>query len=513
MKSLLGKISSIAITLRNIAHRFGVWSSADKAKYNNLIDLVPEVGDETDPDRQEAIIPLFDDESMMTMAFNFIRAHQVDKKYKIRFLYVLTSIDQPYKYWRKTLDRYLFKFHLRKIAKVYRIPVGAIAYSNFFHDYERAPQTIPTKEALLALQYKDIVIGDLVYDTYMRYRSKPAAALDDPELYRIIGYAQVLTDYWNKILIQRHPSFLLFPYCAYIHWGIPARMAMKNGITVLVYGSPYYYLARPNTHFPYHTKNFNLYPKLWQNLSNKTEKMMLAKNRIEERLMGKTIGDLGYMKQSSYEGPSTTFKPTEGRPFAVVFLHCFFDSPHIYGDLVFPDFLDWVTHILDFASIRPQFDFLVKPHPNGMPGNDPIILSLREKYARYPNIQFLDKNLSNQSLASLKPNAIFTVYGTIAHEFAYLGVPVICAGENPHKMYNFVYQTTTVEAFNTYLENLGDIVLPENYSKEQILEFYYMHYLYFAPGIDAISHPMEKNFQNGNWVMYPEFQLEDLIYA
>ena len=26
---------------------------------------------------------------------------------------------------------------------------------------------------------------------------------------------------------------------------------------------------------------------------------------------------------------------------------CFFDSPHIYNDLVFPDFYEWITFTLD----------------------------------------------------------------------------------------------------------------------------------------------------------------------
>jgi hypothetical protein len=55
--------------------------------------------------------------------------------------------------------------------------------------------------------------------------------------------------------------------------------------------------------------------------------------------------------------------------------------------------------------------------------------------------------------------------------------------------------------------------LPENYDKEKILEFYYMHYLYFAPGIDAITHPIQNDFHKGTWSMYSQIEIEKLIYS
>ncbi|MDP4712434.1 MAG: hypothetical protein NWS63_14635 [Saprospiraceae bacterium] len=504
---------SIFYTIKNIAYRYFLWSKDDNLKHNHFKNLVPNIIGKDSSDREEVIIPLFDDESMIKMVFSFIKNHQIDVKYKLRFLYVLTGIDHHHKIWKVILDKYFFRYHILKVSKLYHIPIGAIVYSNFLQRYHKAQQNIPTKEDLLAYSYNDIVLGDLVYDTYLRYRSRPAADLQDPELYRIIGYAEALADYWTMALRDKRPAFFLFPYCAYIHWGIPTRVAMKSGINVLVYGSPNYYLAKPTQEFPYHTKNFNLYPVIWQRLSDKEGKLAVAQKRIEERLHGKKAADLAYMRQSAYEGASVTYQPDSGRPFAIVFLHCFFDSPHVYGDLIFPDFVDWIQHILNFAKRNPQFDFLVKPHPNGIPGNDPIVASFREEYAAYPNIIFLDKNISNQSLAGLRPNGIFTVYGTIAHEFAYLRLPVICAGENPHKMYHFVHQPTTVNAFNYFLENLDTLGLPENYDKEKILEFYYMHYLYFAPGIDAITHPIQNDFHKGTWSMYSQIEIEKLIYS
>ena len=64
----------------------------------------------------------------------------------------------------------------------------------------------------------------------------------------------------------------------------------------------------------------------------------------------------------------------------------------------------------------------------------------------------------------------------MAHEFAYQGVKVLTAGDNPCAAYDFCYHPKTKDEFEKQLLNIGN--LPIEISKEKIEEFFYMHYLY-----------------------------------
>src|SRR6185437_13332553 len=156
-------------------------------------------------------------------------------------------------------------------------------------------------------------------------------------------------------------------------------------------------------------------------------------------------------------------------PRILVSLHCFFDAPHGYRWLLFPDILCWVEHLLEKAS-ETEFDWYVKPHPQGRVENDAIIESLKR---RFPKIKFLGLKVSNKQIAEEGINAVFTMYGTIGHELAYLGIPVVNAGDNPHIAYDFNYHPRTIDEFDQLIAKADALSRPAN--KDEVLEFFYLH--------------------------------------
>ena len=122
-------------------------------------------------------------------------------------------------------------------------------------------------------------------------------------------------------------------------------------------------------------------------------------------------------------------------------------------------------------------DFVVKPHPNAQPLNNEIIKDLKNKY---PHIRFLDKNTSNKKIILEGIDLLLTVYGTVGHEFAYHGVKVLMAGDNPTAAYDFSMIPSTRERYEYYLMNIDKIEL--TIDKEDIEEFFYMHYLNIGDG-------------------------------
>jgi hypothetical protein len=69
-----------------------------------------------------------------------------------------------------------------------------------------------------------------------------------------------------------------------------------------------------------------------------------------------------------------------------------------------------------------------------------------------------------------------------------------------------------MQEFEHLIANVGSYQLPEKYNKEEILEFYYMHYLYFSPKYNFQNSIAFKDFNQGEIYLPDDCMMEDLIY-
>jgi hypothetical protein len=127
----------------------------------------------------------------------------------------------------------------------------------------------------------------------------------------------------------------------------------------------------------------------------------------------------------------------------VVFLHDFFDSPHVYADLVFEDFWQWICCTIDTlqaAGIR----FYPEAAPE--PGSPERRAVLEEPARRsYPHAgAAIAQGVSNAQLAQAGMACGVTVYGTVAHELAFLGIPSIACARHPHHAFDFCRTATRI---------------------------------------------------------------------
>lgn len=71
-----------------------------------------------------------------------------------------------------------------------------------------------------------------------------------------------------------------------------------------------------------------------------------------------------------------------------------------------------------------------------------------------------------------------TVYGTVAHELAYLGVPSIAAARHPHVAFDFCKTARTETEYREMLRSILSLKLDDPVeTREQVLQFYSMHNL------------------------------------
>jgi len=177
------------------------------------------------------------------------------------------------------------------------------------------------------------------------------------------------------------------------------------------------------------------------------------------------------MKKSAYTESGNT--APDVRDAMVIFLHDFYDSPHVYREMVFPDFWEWVCFTIETlkaANIR----FFLKPHPNQINLSGKVLDELKQRYA---GLAMISPGITNKQLAEAGMSCAVTVYGTVAHEMAYLGVPAIACAHHPHISFDFCKTAHSRDEYADLLRNPTRDVMDKIAMHRQSLIFYYMHNL------------------------------------
>ena len=222
-----------------------------------------------------------------------------------------------------------------------------------------------------------------------------------------------------------------------------------------------------------HTPETTEYRRTFAQLADQATALGQAAAQLEFRLSGGIDPAMGYMRATAY-GKATEAVPTAVRGAMVVFLHDFYDSPHVYHDLVFDDFWQWVCFTI--GALRDAgVPFFLKPHPNQIALSGDALRALR---AAHPDLRFLPPGLTNTQLVDAGMACGVTMYGSVAHELAYYGVPTIACARHPHHAFDFCRTARTRDEYRELLRTPLAMPVPHDEMRRQALAFFYMHNLY-----------------------------------
>lgn len=365
-------------------------------------------------------------------------------------------------------------------SKVVSVSFCGAGFKDSLIEAARVKRNIKSKEDLLALHAHGIYIGDLVYDTYLKWFKKETVNLNGYGLTYVLFFCFLYVRRIDALLKTGEYNEVYLTHSVYVGFGVPARLSLKYGINVYItQNTRNSFVRKLNKEHLHQTPNFECYANFYNSMEEDKKKDMLlvADQKIKSRLSGKIDSSIYYMKSSSYSEDKSThielFDAFPGRPWVLIMLHCFFDSPHIYKWMLFPDFSEWLDSTLKFCH-ENKINVAVKRHPNGLAGNERVV----QKYEkRFPFANFLSSKVNNKALAeSGLFSCLLTVYGTVAHEFSYLGVPVINAGDNPHVAFAFSKTPRTIEE---YRNAILDVTSGKAWKidKDEIRGFYYINYI------------------------------------
>ena len=339
--------------------------------------------------------------------------------------------------------------------------------------FSEVVRNMTSKRDIEDLRIDGVWIGDLVYDSYLRRYSLPTI---DPESQHFQDFLLESIEtfvFWNDYFDKHDVRAINVSHCTY-NLAMPLRIGVERGIDVFNVSITHVYRLDKNRLFSYNDafEFRERFAALSEDVRNAG--LSLAEKRILQRFDGEVGVDMSYSTKSAYgDHRHSRLLHDSNKKKILIATHCFFDSPHVYGKYLFPDFYEWLD-FLGNISHQTDYEWYLKTHPDYRPGTEEIIADF---VSRFPKISLLPSDASHLQIIDEGIDVALTCHGTIGFEYAALGVPVINASmSNPHVAYNFNIHARDIEHYRELLGNLDGLEL--HIDKNEIFEYYFMRNIF-----------------------------------
>lgn len=339
--------------------------------------------------------------------------------------------------------------------------------------YDEIISQLGDKWDIEALTIHGIWVGDLIYDTYLARFNKPTIEKTNPEFQNFLLESIELFVFWEDYLDCHDVRAINVSHYVY-NVAMPLRLGVERNIPVFQANATHVYRMCKKNYFAYN--DFFYFRERFAAMPDGVKKAGIkeARRRIERRFAGEVGVDMAYSTKSAYGASRHVRLLREStRKKILIATHCFFDSPHSYGNNIFPDFYEWLDFLGKMSEVT-DYDWYIKTHPDYLPGTMEIVEGF---IAKYPKLTLLPPDASHHQIIAEGIDVALTVYGTIAFEYAALGIPVINNSlNNPHIAYDFNLHSKNVEDYRNLLLHLD--ALDFSIDKQQVYEYYFMRFMY-----------------------------------
>jgi hypothetical protein len=342
--------------------------------------------------------------------------------------------------------------------------------------YKKKLNILKKLEDICRIKINGVHVGDLIYDSYLKFYKIPTIDINDQKFKDFLFESIKCFVFWEKYLSRNPVKAIVITHAVY-SGAMPSRIASYKypQIKIISGNSNGVYSFSKIEQNPW--LNFRNLRKEFSKLSNieKKEGLKLSKKMIEKRLRGVDNFDLNSAKKSPYnlEYYKNRVIKKSSNIKIIVAAHCFLDSPHIFGNFFFSDFMQWLNFLAKISE-KTNYDWYIKSHPNF----NPLTYNfLKEFVKQNKKFTLLPLNYGHKQIFKEKIDFALTVYGTIGWEYAYKDIPVINASKNnPHFNYNFNINPRSIFEYKRILLNLKKTKIRIN--KSHIVEYYFIAYIY-----------------------------------
>lgn len=339
--------------------------------------------------------------------------------------------------------------------------------------YESIILNIKKKDDILDIKINDILVGDLIYDSYLKRNKKATIDFDNEEFREFLIFFIKTFLFWLNYFNNNIVKSLIVSHCVYMN-AIPLRIAVEKNIDSFQINAENCHRLNKKRYFAY--KEHLYYPEIFSKLNEETKTSALreSKKRLERRFSGETGVDMRYSKISAYgQFLNQRLINESSKKKILIAAHCFSDSPHSYGKFLFPDFYEWINFLGELSE-NTNYDWYIKTHPDYIKSSREQVEYFVNKYKKFKLLPVMSSHLQiiNEGI-----DFVLTVHGTIALEYAALGKIVINASNvNPHVAYNFNINPKTQREYQTILQNLDKV--DHKIDIKSVYEYYYMRNVY-----------------------------------
>lgn len=349
-----------------------------------------------------------------------------------------------------------FDFGLTQVPKLYKLYIEALF-------------GMKDKTAVLDYKIDEINIGLDVYETYLKL-GHPTIDLSDHAFKKVLFQSMVQLLTLEK-LNRRHEITAVFAsHENFIGPGLLTKYAFRYEIPVIL--ANVFEINFPEKTFDNHER-YSRYPLYFDSLSEQDQEqgLQIARIALEKRISGEIRVNMSYQESSAYHNKIiiSQLKPSKSKK-VLISTHDFFDNPHAYSRLSYPDFFEWLEFLGNFSRENRDLEWYIKVHRDRSPIEEQITL---EFLNRYSHISWVDPEVSFHQLAQEGLSVAITCHGSIGHELPLLGVPVLNCAYNPHIAYDFNLHALSIQEFRPKFYDC--IYSRTKIDEKQLYEFYYVH--------------------------------------
>ena len=373
--------------------------------------------------------------------------------------------------------------------------------SSFFESY-KVYRNLNNLKDIEEITYKGILIGDLIYDTYIRMLDGKYSPEKDINFFKFLVKSifnqKIICDFFDK----KDVAFLIVADKCYLNHGILYRVAIERGVKVLMPTKELKYLHSGNitTHF-YHPE-ITLIDMAEELKGIDIDKEVAT--YFEKRFSG-NINQIDVL--TSYRN-KIMYSADELRVIMgldlskkniIIMPHAFSDFPHIAEGL-YTDYYVWLVELLNVVKNIHNVNWLIKPHPTSYIFNETGVVETLLVELGASNVKVVPNNMNTSSVKDIA-DVILTVRGTPGLEFATFGIPVVTAGKGCYSGFGVDVESTSKQDYINVIKNLNIIErLSEQQVKNSKIIFYYL-FIKENAKLDYLMDDIENNMTDYNKIL------------
>jgi hypothetical protein len=329
------------------------------------------------------------------------------------------------------------------------------------------------------LKYRNVLVGDAVYDSFLRGNNLPTIDFDHPDLLEKLANALYYIDSLYDYFLAEEVKAVCIIETTYM-LALPGRVAFEFNIDVFIITHSRVFRLNKNEYIGFHEflKFRSVYSSLPQTIKAwGTERAKLTMPSILARAgfeLNSKISFNHFPQGHSYQ----LKKPLK----LLVSAHDFFDSPHRVGYAFFSDFYIWLS-FLNSVALKTNYKWYVRTHPNARHWNQEVINSI---FRETPSVTLLSPLIRNAELVEMDFSAVLTVFGTVGSEWPLYGVPVINASAR-HKHVNIFGNITpkNKKEYIDLLHGLDSLEFYEENSQDSWSQYIFMRDFFMQKSLNT----------------------------